>query len=210
MYLASLVASAARLLTPRLSLTALVLLASLGTSVTSAQNIFAARKPSDISTFAATSIVAPDYFPGRASGITAGLDFTRHYNRHLAVAFEARANRASSDLLIERSILFGPRIQTNLGSRYHPYADYLVGGGTIVFLNGSTNYHEDRSMVSSMGGGVDIDMPSHFAVRLDFQSQSWNIGKVNPTQPDVTFAPTLLTVGVQYHIPFSPHTSRNY
>ena len=191
-----------------LSLAPIALFACIVAPVAQAQSVFGARRANDLSTFISTSAVTPDYFPGRAMGITAGADWTTHHNR-FATSFEVRGNRTANDMLIERSITFGPRIQTLVRRRYHPYADFLIGGGTIVFLNGSANYHEDRGMVTSMGGGLDIDVTPHFGARVDFQNQGWNIGKIATTS-DVTFSPNLLSIGVQYHIPFRPRMSRNF
>lgn len=172
------------------------------------QAVCTALRTNQLSTFVTTSRVTPDFFPGQAMGITAGLDWTVHHGRYLATSMEVRVSRSSNDQLIERSVTFGPRIQTNIGNRVHPYINYFIGGGTIVFLNNSTGYHEDRGPVHSLGGGTTLDLPRNFATRIDFQSQSWNLGRNNSAGPEITFSPALVSVGLQYNVPFRPRLSR--
>lgn len=198
-----------RLVPSRIRFILSALLPFLAIPPTQAQNRNAATRSNDISAFVAFSGVTPAYFPGKAAGLTAGLDLSHHFNRLLTPTLEIRANRAGNDRLIERSVLFGPLLELNLHARIHPYADLLIGGGTIVFLDPTVGYHEDRSSVYSYGGGVTLDLTTHFAAKLDLQGQSWNIGKQALTEPDLTFSPKLLSFGLKYSIPFRPREARH-
>ena len=183
-------------------------LAMIAASPLHGQATCTALRTNQLSTFVTTSSVTPDFFPGHAMGITAGVDWTVHHGRYLATSLEVRGNRSLNDQLIERSVTFGPLIQTNIGTKVHPYINYFIGGGTIVFLNHSTGYHEDRGPVHSLGGGATIDLPRGFSTRMDFQSQSWNLGRDQSNGPLITFSPTLVSLGVQYTVPFRPRLSR--
>jgi len=175
-----------------------------------AQSMLTADKKADISVFAGYQYMNPDIgrSTDRGNGATFGGDFTRYFNKWpVAPALEVRGNYATAPFANESSILFGLRVTSELRRRFHPYADFLVGAGKINFNQPpSPTFTYDASVVYSYGGGVDFDMPRNFGAKVDFQAQSWNMGlepefTSTPTQ-NFTLAPILLTVGVNYHIPF--------
>jgi len=160
----------------------------------------------DISGFGGYQYVSPDFRSSpHDSGFIAGVNVTRYFHFPVAPSLELRANIATGPAVNESSYLVGARAQANLGRRFYPYADFLIGPGAIhfnqIFIPG---YTHDNSLVKSIGGGVDIDLVRHFQVKLDYQQQFWKIGK-----EIAGFSPSLLSVGVVYRIPFRPHVKQS-
>ena len=170
----------------------------------SAQEVPTESKGADISVFGGVTSLAPGYVSGREIGGTAGVNFTRYFTWPIAPSIEIRANTANGSQVEERSYLVGFRAQAGVNWRYHPYADFLVGKGTIHYDHPAGGYLGDNSMVVSYGGGVDVDVTHNFQAKLDFQEQKWNIGK----DASDKFSPNLITLGVVYRIPFKPNVGR--
>jgi hypothetical protein len=171
-----------------------------GTAIAYAQAGPGASKSGSISAFGGYSYANPDYGPANTSGATIGVDLTRHVHI-ISPSLEARGSRTQGDSstgIIERSLTFGLRLQSN-GGRLHPYGDFLAGGGTIVYPPGSF-LHEDRSTVYSYGGGVTCDLVHHVQAFADLQQQHWNLSDTHPAP----FYPKIFTVGLTYVIPFRP------
>jgi len=174
-----------------------------------AQSKVTADKTMDVSVFGGYLYLNPDY--GRSgSGFTAGADLTQYFGWRVAPSFEVRGNYASMPDASESTALVGFRLKTDFHRRFHPYADFLVGAGRINFKQPpEPGYTHDSSVVYSYGGGVNIDVHRNFAAKIDFQRQSWNLGRgpsVTAGQtPDVMLAPMALVVGVAYRIPFRPY-----
>jgi hypothetical protein len=158
-----------------------------------------------ISVFGAFLLDNIAYRPVAEPGFSAGLDLTHHFLRvPLAASLEARVSSASGSTAIERSYVFGPRVEYRLG-RYRPYGDAEVGVGTIHFgpdLHSAAGYVGDKSTVIAGGVGVDIDLFRNLAAQVDFQAQHWDISP----QYHQTFMPTLVTVGVYYTLPLRSFT----
>ena len=174
-----------------------------------AQSMVTADKSMDVSAFGGYLYLNPDY--GRSgSGVAAGADLTRYFRWRVAPSLEVRGNYASAPAVSESTVLFGVRLKTDFRRRIHPYVDFLAGGGRIVFAQPPIpSYTQDKSVVYSYGGGLDIDVHRNFAAKIDFQVQNWNMGpnsviKGNQTA-DFTLAPTALVVGITYRIPFHPY-----
>ncbi len=87
-----------------------------------------------------------------------------------------------------------------LYGRFQPYADFLVGPGTIHFPH-NNGYIGDNSTVYNYGVGVDMGVTRNFSLKLDVQAQHWNTGEYR-------FEPILGLVGITYQIPFRPHVSQ--
>jgi len=178
-----------------------------------AQSMVTAEKSMDVSVFGAYLYTDPDIGPrtDRGNGITAGADLTRYFGWRVAPSLEVRGNYAEAPYASESTALIGLRLKTDLRRGFHPYADFLVGGGRIVFTQPpALGYTRDKSLVYSLGAGVNIDMYRNFAAKIDFQGQSWNMGR----SPSVTggsqtahftLVPVGLMVGVSYRIPFRPY-----
>lgn len=153
-----------------------------------------ASRSADISIFAGGQFADPAYGPQNSGGVALGLDYTRYIQR-LPVDFslELRANFNSNSYVSEHTYLAGLRAGHTFG-RITPYVDFLIGPGNIHFPQ-NVYYTGDNSTVPSYGGGLDFKVTHSFDLKLDLQGQHWNTG-------EVSFAPTLGTVGVVYHIPF--------
>lgn len=61
--------------------------------------------------------------------------------------------------------LFGPRISLRKSSRVNPFAQALLGGGRINASASGVNAGEN-AFAMAIGGGADLGLSSHFAVRL--------------------------------------------
>jgi len=170
----------------------------------SAQEVPTESKGADISVFGGITGLAPGFVSGRETGGTAGVNFTRYFSWPVAPSVEIRANTANGSQVEERSYLVGFRAQAGINWRYHPYADFMVGKGTIHYDHPAGGYLGDNSTVYSYGGGVDIDVTRNFQAKLDFQEQKWNIGM----DASDKFNPNLITIGVAYRIPFRPNVGR--
>jgi hypothetical protein len=163
-----------------------------------------ASRTAAFSAFAGYTNSNSDYGRYRNTGATAGVDYTRYFGWRVAPSLEIRANDTTGPNIKQESILFGVRVQTDF-RRFHPYADALFGGTKIFFAVPPTpHYTQDIASTTSIGGGIDVDVVRGFQVKFDYQGEFMNFGP-NGTQPgngNFTLAPTLLTVGVAYHIPF--------
>jgi hypothetical protein len=177
----------------------LLLLAGLAaTPRCAAQAVPDAYKTTDIAVFGGYENIDPAYGKPRNNGEGFGLNFTRYFARiPVDLSLEARVNLTNGTDVKERSYLVGFQAKKTFFTRYHPYADLLIGHGTIHFNTHATGYIGDNSVVGNYGGGLDIDLAYHVALRVDFQRQYWSLGsEVN------SFAPNLFLFGVNYTIPF--------
>ena len=163
-----------------------------------AQALPTAKKSMDISVFGGYENANPVYGePARNDGEGFGFNITRYFMKlPVAPSLEGRVNLTNGAYVKERTYLMGLQVQGNLFQYLHPYADFLSGTGTIHFNIHPTGYLGDNSIVESYGGGMDIDLVHHFQAKVDFQYQSWTLGH------NVSFAPTILLIGVNYRIPF--------
>jgi hypothetical protein len=89
--------------------------------------------------------------------------------------------------------------------RLHPYVNFLIGEGYIVFNHPFIpGYTQDNSVIKALGAGIDVDVYRNFLVKGDFQNQLWNFGN------NFTLSSKAWTLGVAYRIPFKPHLSQQY
>ena len=165
-----------------------------------AQATPAASKSVDFSAFGGYLHDLPDYGPFGNNGATFGVNVTRYFHFPVAPSLEARVNIAPGKTARESSYLFGVRAQGTVLRRFHPYADFLVGPGTIHFdVPPDPGYTGDNSTVYSYGGGLDVDVAHNFQAKVDFQYQSWNLGT------NYTLSPSLTMIGIAYRFPFRAH-----
>lgn len=184
-----------RLLSAALCATAFVLSAAPASS----QAVRTASKSADIAVFGGWQGAHPDYGPYNSYGGMFGVNYTRYLHFPVDPSLEFRANFHSNVAVTEHSYVVGLRAAVPL--RFvRPYADFLIGPGTIDFPH-NVGYTHDDSVVYSYGGGVDVPFLRSFALKLDLQAQHWNTGQL-------TYTPTLGTVGISYTIPFRPHVSQ--
>ena len=170
-----------------------------------AQSLSTASKSAEISAFGAYTGGTPDYGPYTLKGFSAGADFTVFPHFVLKPALEIRGNVLSASAVTEKTVLFGPRAQIDWRGRFHPYADFLIGGGEVLFHpDPDPGYTGDRSKVYSYGGGIYIDIAYHLAAKFDFQQQSWNLGPNTDaaSSNNFTLAPRTILIGVTYTVPF--------
>ncbi len=178
---------------PSLALVSLLLLCGSSSRVALAQASRTAGKSADISVFGGVEFANPEYGPNNNTGGAVGLDFTRYFHLPVQPSLEARANFNSGTYASERSYLFGLRGAYPF-HRLMPYADFLVGPGTIRYpLN--INYTGDNSIVYNYGGGIDLGITENFSLKLDLQQQRWNTDTF-------AFNPVVGIIGVTYHITF--------
>ena len=161
-----------------------------------AQAIPDADKAADVSAFLGYEYADPAYGPPKNNGTGFGLNYTRYFPIPVAPSIEARVNLTNGTDVKERTYLAGLQAKARVFRRYHPYADFLVGTGTIHFNTRATGYIGDNSTIYNYGGGLDFDLIHHFALRADIQRQNWALGG------SPTFHPVILLFGVNYTIPF--------
>jgi hypothetical protein len=187
-----------------LSVLGLFVFAGVFATTASGQSISTASKGAELSVFGGYMPTQTDYGYRTYKGYSAGADFTIFPRFFLAPSIEVRGNIAQNQPVTEKTVLGGIRLQREIG-RLHPYGDFLLGGGELLFHPApSPDYTGDRSRVFSYGGGVNIDVTRHFAAKFDFQQQSWNLGSNagNTTQGTFTLSPRTFMAGVTYTIPF--------
>lgn len=158
-----------------------------------------ATKSADIAVFGGWVGAHPDYGPYNSYGGMFGADYTRYFHSPVVPSLEFRANFHSNIVVKEHSYVVGLRAVAPF-RLIRPYADFLVGPGTIDFPY-NIGYTHDDSVVYSYGGGVDVPVFRNFEFRADLQGQHWNL------QP-LTYTPSLLTLGVRYTIPFRAYVSQ--
>jgi hypothetical protein len=141
-----------------------------------------------------------DWGPGqRMNGITAWVDLfpLPGVVKDLGFAVEGR------DINYMRSI---PNLREDTGqvgaiysyshfSKVHPYGKFLAGIGSMDFpaFPKIPNYHHDTFLVTTPGGGVDIQAYQHIWIRADYEYQMWH----NVFGPN-TSNPNGFTIGAQW------------
>lgn len=171
----------------------------------SAQASFTASRTLGISVFAGGMHLNTDYGDTNY-GVVFGADLTRRF-RLFNAGLEARATISSQgDAVKETTFGGGLRLGKDF-RRFHPYADVLVGEGTITFTHPvvypTGPYASDNSAIFSFGGGLDYDLTHSFALKADYNSQSWHLG-----EEQNRLTPAAFTVGIVYQIPFGSRFRR--
>jgi opacity protein-like surface antigen len=143
---------------------------------------------------------------GKNLAITAGGDVTYLGFRRFLPAFELRGTYPIDEghISSQKNFLLGPKVTYPI-RRLHPYADFLVGRGTIDYLNGgfvvgNLLYLSTNTFVYSPGVGLDYNLTHNVAVKVDAQFQHWN----TPVVPSGSIYAKALTVGVVYNFDFNP------
>ena len=177
-----------------------------------AQSLPGANKKADIAVFGGFDHSNPDFGAQRNNGIVLGGDYTRYFGWRIAPSFEVRVNRTTGFEMDQEAFFGGLRVKTDI-RRFHPYANFLVGGTKITFhFPPNPHYLTDTATAFSFGGGLDFDVYRNFQLKVDYQEQMENFGG-NGTQPnnaDFTLSPTHFAVGVVYRIPFHDHKRQSY
>jgi len=198
-----------------LSITLLVVLAAaLLVPSASAQSRQTATRTAGIDVFGAFSDTdAAFYGTDRKYGGMVGLDFSlyRYFPRfsgRITPALEVRGTDTPGLPVAERTLQGGLKVAYNWHS-LHPYGDFLLGGGSILFnppapLQPGFVYASDSSFLYVYGAGLTYDILPRWSLLADYSHQSWNLG----FDPPVTFTPQSVGIGVVYHLRLKPYRSR--
>jgi opacity protein-like surface antigen len=184
------------------SLVLSLVLAAVAGPFAGAQAVSTASKTIGLSVFGGASQVATDYNHTNY-GFTFGGDVTRPI-RFFSPSLEVRYTHSSGDPVGEDSFLAGLKAEKRIYG-FHPYLDFLIGQGVIHFAHPvvypTGPYASDNSLVYNFGGGVDYDLTRSFALKAEYQVQSWKLGQSNSR-----LSPAIATFGVVYRIPFKAFT----
>ena len=168
-----------------------------------------ASKQATISVFGAYSLVSTDRESNKISGVTFGTDLSIFAPAGFVTSLEARIQIAPGSLgyVGENTYGGGIRIDRPI-KRFVPYIDFLVSSGHLTFTNPTTMYKHDNSVVYAGGGGLEYNLNSRWAARVDYLFEHWDIGTTSNLQSGA-FSPQIGTVGIVYRIPFHPYKSHN-
>lgn len=148
----------------------------------SAQALPTSSRVLDPAVFAGVTAVETGLGSGRNVSLTAGIDLDLPARHGLEPALEYRGTYAIDQGHVDslKSNLLGLKVSTEL-KRFNPYADLLVGRGETTYANGGFQvpnkpvfYTESASNVFSFGGGLDVFVSGHLAVKFDVQAQRYS------------------------------------
>ncbi len=138
---------------------------------------------------------------GKNLDITAGLDVGLRSFGPVRPVVELRGTYPvdSGRVVSEKNALLGLKIETLESLRIHPYGDFLFGRGEMHyagngFVVGPIAYNYTSTNVFSFGGGVDLDLTAHYALKADYQLQSWS----TPVTASSTAHPQAMSLGIIY------------
>lgn len=170
-----------------------------------------ATQPAQLSAFAGMTGDYTGLDGGKNLGFTAGVDLALPpVRRWIRPTVEVRGTYPVNGGHIDsqREILFGPRVDVWLGHRLHPYGDFLFGRGQMNYNKGfffeNQDYLLTTTWVESYGGGVDYDLTSSLAVKVDAQYQHWGAAPV----PGGSIYAKAGTLGIVYVFNFNRHGIR--
>lgn len=172
------------------------------------QAISTAGKSANIFVFGGYEFVQPDYGPDyiKDNGFVAGGTFVRYFRvgRYpLGVGAEGRYQKVTGTIVNETTWGGGLRLDTLIGTRFHPYVEGLYGRGEIDYnflpVPSRPNYRSDTGSVLQYGFGVDIDVTRDFSLKLEGLQQNWNITSA------YTLGPAAYTAAIVYRIPFKSY-----
>jgi hypothetical protein len=183
-----------------LSLAALLAI-PLWVSAAAAQSLPTASRPLELSAFGGVSADYTGFNGGKNGSLSAGVDLALPPYRGLRPTLELRGiyPEDKGTIVSQKAGFGGLRVDFLLGHRYHPYGDFLFGRGEMDYAAPGYPYNNYNFLVTttyvySPGGGVDIDLPHHLALKLDAQYQSWG---GTPTTSSSVHS-TIGTLGVVY------------
>jgi len=167
------------------------------------QGLPTASKEAAISFFGAYSRVSTDRSSQKDNGFTVGLAYTRYLHWFLTPSLEVRCKVATGDTVSEKTFGGGIRVEHRF-KNFYPYANFFGSYGKITLTNPvpsgpGPRYYYDDSTVYSTGAGLDYDVTSNWAARVDYQFEHWHTGLKN------TFTPQIFSIGILYRIPFKPY-----
>src|SRR6202020_1417010 len=145
-----------------------------------AQAVPAGTQQLQLSAFGGATGTLPDLEGGKNLGITAGADLTFLAVRTFRPSFELRGTYPidKGHISSQKNFLLGPKVEYPIG-RFHPYVDFLLGLGEIVyhspgFIFGNIRSLNSNTAVSSPGVGLDYNLTHNIAIKADAQFQHWD------------------------------------
>jgi len=169
-----------------------------------AQDSYAYRESAgSIGVFAGYANVQTDFDSSVDGAHDRGFQVGVNYNfsrslrtTHLTPSFEARGTFSPGSNVNMGTGLFGPRIETSIFHRFHPYADVFVGFGNIdINKQIVPGYYHDDSFIQAVGGGLDVDLVLHLEAKMDYQREFWQF------QGSTRFEPATFAIGLGYRFP---------
>jgi hypothetical protein len=110
-----------------------------------------------------------------------------NFNHYIGVVGDVGGYHASPGgvSLNTWTYMFGPRITAHNFSRVSPFVQFLLGGSRITVGNGGPSSNQ---FAYSFGGGVDISMLPHFALRpqVDYVGLDTSGGHTNCARVSVS------------------------
>lgn len=163
-----------------------------------------AESASRVSFFGGVTGTETGLYNSQNGGITAGVDVEVFHLFGFHPALEARGTYpiADGNAVAIKNALGGLRLEKRWGP-VHPYGDFLFGraeldyqNGGLLSKDGTTYYIQSLTNVWSPGGGAELDLTRHFAVRLDVQLQHYS----SPITQSGSEWSTAGTIGVTYRL----------
>lgn len=167
-----------------------------------------ATRELQLSAFGAVSGVFTGLSSGKNLSFTAGGDLGLPPWHGMRPTIEVRGTYPmdSGDIVAQKDVLGGLRVDFLLNHRLRPYGDFLFGrgqmnygGGSGYFFNNSY-YALTTTYIDSPGGGFNYDLTEHWGVKVDGQFQRW-AGPDQPTQSGNVYS-KVGTIGVVYTFTF--------
>jgi hypothetical protein len=160
----------------------------------------AAIRSASVSVFAAGAYVKPGFGEPGQIGYMFGGDYTPYFsNFYLKPSLEVRGSISPTGGSVGENMFGGGLRVGHRYSRFTPYADLLIGSGTLKYATprakpGGGFANSNNSLVYTYGGGLDISILSSVAAKIDVQGSHWD------TNPDFSqvFHPGWLSFGVVY------------
>jgi hypothetical protein len=150
---------------------------------------------------------------GRNTGITAGgdLGFRSFYRLHPFLEVRGTYPVDNGSVAGLKNVLIGVKIEKRI-ARAHLYGDAFFGRGEINYnspgyLNpaGKSFYLQSLSNIYSFGGGVDLDLTHHYALKADAQLQHYSV----PVTTSGSIYAKAFTLAVVYRFDFNHHPKHN-
>jgi opacity protein-like surface antigen len=183
---------------------ALTLLCSalMAPSLVHAQAMATASRPFALSAFGGINGTYTGLDGGKNLGITAGGDigFKPFHGFYPSAEIRGTYPIDGGQVDSQENFLFGPKVERFYGN-FRPYVDFFYGRGKIDYLHGgypnpsgTLLYLESVSNVFAAGGGVDITITDHFALKIDGQFQRYG----TPVTTSGSLYAKPITIGVVY------------
>jgi len=154
-----------------------------------------------LSAFTGVSGVYTGLSGGRNISLTVGADLALTPWNGVLPSLELRGTYPidRGNIVSQKDIFGGLRLDFYLSHRIHPYGDFLFGRGEMNYASGGYNFNDFTYLVStsyvySPGAGFDYDLSNHLVIKLDGQIQRW--GSV-PTASGSLYS-TAGTIGLVY------------